>query len=261
MSLTLWQQLINQLVALDDQTFAEFQGLSLGLFGDPLLDKGLFDKAQYYNTQMPKGQRRISFSLTTNAAQLQFPILTPLTECFDGINIHFESIIPAYYQQLMPGLDYDKVIKQIHQLLEFKQTKNKHFHVLIATPISKYNHIERSVYNHYWLEAGADAVFFENLCNRAGSLTTFEQSIVPDSDIVTTQCLGDTTQHLIIDWDGTVLLCCQDFQRQVKIGHFPTQSITELLVAERRLQLKHQLDHQQHHTIVTCAACRNNPVN
>jgi len=61
---------------------------------------------------------------------------------------------------------------------------------------------------------------------------------------------------LIVDSDGTVVACCNDFEREMPVGNLKVNTLIELLTDPRRLEMMRMLEEGRHDQISTCARCR-----
>ena len=68
-------------------------------------------------------------------------------------------------------------------------------------------------------------------------------------------CGPDIMDDLIVDCDGKVLSCCQDFQRRVVIGDMETQSFEEVLTGVQRDGMRKLLADKRHGELETCSRC------
>ncbi|MBB1093762.1 SPASM domain-containing protein [Rhodopseudomonas palustris] len=266
MSFALWKSIVNQFATLPLAIYDEFWACSIGLFGEPLMDRGFFDKAAYYNKVFPKqsstpselSRSRMPLLFNTNA-NLLFPHSADrIIESFDEVYIHAAAIDSKTYHLLMPKLDYTTMLSNTQYLIKRNHILNGHLRIIVATPRTRHNLAELDVYKTFWLNEGADAVDFSQLLNRAGTLEMFDDLAVQYGNVECPNCQAATANNLIIDWDGVVLLCCQDFHRQLPIGHIAQEPIMQVLFSEKRHAVMQMLENKQHEQLVTCAMCKIN---
>ena len=68
-------------------------------------------------------------------------------------------------------------------------------------------------------------------------------------------CGPDIMDDLIVDCDGKVLSCCQDFQRLVEIGDMQAESFETVLTGVRRESMRKLLAEKRHGELETCSRC------
>lgn len=254
MSFELWKSIVDQIRPI----MGVFGQCWISIFGEPLLDRGIFRKVDYYRSVFPKKswfKKRLPFYLDTTAFLLDKQHAERVIEGFDGIIIHIESCREEIYKKLMPGLDFDRVLKNTRNLVEIRKRYDDSFLIQVATPCSRYNSSEMEEYEIFWKNEGVDKVSFVNLSNRSGVLQTFDDLKVDNGIDVKPNCSGETANDLIIDWDGKVLLCCQDFHRQLILGDITENPISVIYSSQQRREIARLLDGNKHNEIVTCQAC------
>ena len=68
-------------------------------------------------------------------------------------------------------------------------------------------------------------------------------------------CRSDILRNFIVDWDGSVFPCCNDFHKIFPIGQLRSSSVREVLDSPLRSQLAQQLDSGDWARIPTCSTC------
>jgi radical SAM protein with 4Fe4S-binding SPASM domain len=69
------------------------------------------------------------------------------------------------------------------------------------------------------------------------------------------RCTARVLEDLIIDSDGVVLGCCQDFRRIETLGKAGGNSIREILEGQRRMEHARLLDEGRHQESDACKNC------
>src|SRR5215471_6834002 len=100
------------------------------------------------------------------------------------------------------------------------------------------------------MERGAYGVFFAPLSNRCVQDGIFESlALAPQPG----SCRSDVLNDLVVDWDGSVLICCNDFQKQEVIGNLAKETIVSTLESQARKRVSHQLDTNGWSELATCS--------
>jgi radical SAM protein with 4Fe4S-binding SPASM domain len=125
--------------------------------------------------------------------------------------------------------------------------------VVVSVPVSKLNISELPSIRESFLERGAVDVIFAGLISRcAEDRTTFDALALGPHPI---RCPPLILDNLIVDCDGEVLLCCNDFQRKVGIGNLSTDDFDEVLNGVERVRVKNILREGRHEELKTCSIC------
>ena len=202
--------------------------IHFGLFNEALLDPFLNERIKIIRTYLPG----VPLFLNTNAALFSEKHTWAVAEV-DGVGIQVSGFSKDIYEIVMHPLQRDKTFKNVENII--KLAKN----VIISVPTSKLNIGEFPAIKNYWLEKGASRVSADPLSNRCGEIPNFAQlSVAPHAGI----CRGDIVKGLIVDFDGTVLPCCQDFLRRDSIGNLAEQSLQEILSSKKLKEFMKDLD-------------------
>jgi radical SAM protein with 4Fe4S-binding SPASM domain len=97
-----------------------------------------------------------------------------------------------------------------------------------------------------WQDAGQD--YGVKLTNRAGTVAAGRQPAVPD-------CLCYYPAYsMMVDWNGDVLLCCQDWNRQIRAGNLAYQTLLEVWDSPTLRKYRMALAHGRK-GLTPCARC------
>jgi MoaA/NifB/PqqE/SkfB family radical SAM enzyme len=242
MPMALFEKIIRSLA---DGGYTIAVQMSFGLFGDGLLDPLVVERAKLLREVMPS----VRLSVNTNGAAYNRDRHKPLIPHTSILALHVESLIPAVYDKLMTPLRAERVFPKIEQLLEDFQGK-----VVVSIPASRLNKEELPAMRQYFLDRGALYVSFDRLSNRCREdRTVFDELSlgIPHK----TRCNCTALKDLIIDCDGKVLVCCNDFQRLEPVGELGKDSLVDVMASNRRLEIERMLDAGEWDSIKTCNNC------
>jgi radical SAM protein with 4Fe4S-binding SPASM domain len=186
--------------------------------------------------------------VNSNAAAYTRAKHKALVETASVIAIHVESLIPEVYDSLMAPLHFENVIQKIEQILDDFPGK-----VRVSVPVSQHNVEEFPNICRYFIERGAQTVNADPFISRcAEDRTLFERlAIAP----VKHWCEKDAMDQLVVDCDGVVLLCCNDFERREPIGDLSKETLSEMLQNERHQRMERLFDERRLCELPTCNAC------
>ncbi|HEY4115948.1 MAG TPA: SPASM domain-containing protein [Rhizomicrobium sp.] len=218
--------------------------MNFGLFGDGLVDPLVVQRARMVRTLIPE----TNLSVNTNAAAYNRARHKALYPLISMIALHVESLEPSVYNRLMQPLRAERVFPKIAQILEDFPGK-----VDVSIPVSRLNLQELPAIRDYFLERGARGVHFDTLASRCAEDASVFRSLALDPK--KKKCPPRKAKDLIVDCDGRVLMCCQDFSREEPIGNLAETSLLDtLLSAERKLMIQ-QFSDKRENERKTCSRC------
>ncbi|WP_206245233.1 radical SAM protein [Novosphingobium terrae] len=242
MDMGLFRSLIDQLAEGDIPITGQ---IAFGLFGDGLVDPFVVERAAYVRQMLPG----VAISVNTNGAAYDPKKHAKLRDYISLITLHCESINPAVYDRMMAPLRAERVHAKFPGLFrDFPQM------VRVSVPVSRANHGEMEAMFSHFKAMGAEHVAFHPLSARCSRDQTLFDSLSFDPHII--RCEGKIFNDLIIDSDGAVVACCNDFEREVPVGNLKDNTLAELLVDPRRHEMIRLLEENRHDEISTCARCR-----
>jgi radical SAM protein with 4Fe4S-binding SPASM domain len=103
------------------------------------------------------------------------------------------------------------------------------------------------------MERGARTVVFDPMASRCvDDMSVFNRLALGPKRI---RCSSELLDYLVVDSDGMVLGCCQDFQRLEPIGNLVQDDLMETLTSIQRKRFGEKLDQGEHDSLVTCSKC------
>ncbi len=191
----------------------------LYLDGEPLLDRDIFEKVKYTKS---KGVKVVN--LATNASLLTESKCHELLESgLDEIYIALDSMDKETYEGIRRGLNYDKVLANIHQLIKLRDKVNSQLKIRIQLIKQSSNITEIDGYIKYWNQfiSSHDEISIQKIHNWAGELSHVERynDTLPCHAKWSTMCI-----HV----DGVVPLCCMDTTTKFPLGDITQRSLKEV---------------------------------
>lgn len=187
--------------------------------GESLLNKNIFDYIKLVKQEV-KG---IKIDLITNGALLTFDVMQKLIMGnVDKISISVQAYDPKLYSILMPGLEYNQVIKNIHSAFAIAPPW---MNMSINITVHKMNEHELDIFRNYWQRY--TRVIYIPIHTRGGYMTD-ERLIDPIiKNIITTRCKIFEGINFI-SWDGRILSCCHDVHGKNEIGHIHNNTFDDI---------------------------------
>jgi MoaA/NifB/PqqE/SkfB family radical SAM enzyme len=187
-------------------------------------------------------------SVNTNGAAYSHARHAALFPYVTLLALHCESLTPEIYDQLMTPLRAKNVFPKYEQILRDFPGK-----VRVSIPVSRVNRDELEATRAWFMEHGAKEVVFDPMSSRCmQDQSLFRQlSLSP----VRICCDADVTRDLIVDCDGTVLPCCNDFVREQPIGNLIFETFEETMLGLTRQRFALAMGRGEHDAISLCSRC------
>jgi len=241
MPMALFRKIIDGIV---EEGVAVESHIGFGLFGDGLVDPMVVERARYLHERLPD----VIFSVNTNGAAYNSAKHKALYPYVTLIALHCESLTPATYDYLMTPLRAKNVFPKYEQILRDFPGK-----VRVSVPVSRANLDELPAIREWFMLRGAKEVVFDPMASRCvEDRSLFDKlSLAPGR----VRCSAEAARDLIVDCDGAVLTCCQDFVREHPIGNLAIETFRETLTNLARRTFAQQMTDGKHDEISTCSRC------
>lgn len=245
MSIELFKKIVNEI-----KNFKKVKGaFSMGLFNDSLTDPLLSKRIVYLRENLPKTRISVNtnFGLYDKKRHLE-----PLS-LVDEICIQVSAFEKDLYELLMFPLTRERVFSRIKSFSKDVFLINNSLVISLQVPISNdnYNQVEliESFANKLECNTRVDLLPFSNRCG--DNLIYGKKSLAP----MPGNCRGDILDDLIIDYDGAMLSCCQDFRKRNEIGNLSRTSLEHIYTSDNWKQLRISLDNGNWNEIESCSNC------
>ena len=205
------------------------------LQNEPLMDRDIAERMREAREILGAGPE---LSLVTNGAFLTPERVDKLIDSnLNTVSVSIDAFHEKTYRSIRKGLDFSKVLENVHSLL-----KRKHRPRVITRFLKqKSNAGEREEFTKYWRARGAD-VLIHSVNNRAGTLDSFNQikgdsskGIMRPVHCLLNQLFPFCPQPffaLAVKWNGLVILCCHDWGSSIVVGDLSKQSLEEVWNSE-----------------------------
>lgn len=205
------------------------------LMAEPLLDNDLFDHISYTKKKLPNVKIQISTNggiMTKKKAQLL------AKSEVDIITFNFQGINKESYENIM-GLNFDQTIDNIQYFLSLKKENNPIIKIGTLIGVLPKNEINNFV--NFWKKEGV-ILEIRKAHNRAGNLEDGEIKYDTQHYQKTYGCMQDRHLKWIhILFNGDVVLCCQDWKREVILGNVKEDSIHEIWNSKKFEKIRKQI--------------------
>jgi len=260
----------------DDMPFGVFQGiideltpflihLTLHNYGEPFLNKDIYPMIHY-----AKKAGIPDVNISTNGH-----VLSPdrvVASGLDEIMISLDGITQETYARYRRRGKLDRVIRNIRDLTEVKREKNAGKPLIeLQFIIMRHNQDEMNGFRTLAAELGADRIRFKtlNLQMSGPEVSAENLDLLPTNAIYTRyQDRGGEIlkrhleenrckwpwERVVINSDGRVVPCCNDFNGVHSMGNVSEQSFREIWFGAKYNRFRKQIIHQWRE-IPLCAHC------
>lgn len=217
MDINLFKKIIDEIADYDVKEIHPF------LMNEPLMDRRIFEFIEYIKQKIPS----VVIKVNTNGSLLNKEKAEMLANSkVDYVDFHVEGIRKDTYEKIMTSLNLEKTLERIEYFLSFKKPFIKDVRAGVAPNILQEGELEE--YREYWHNRGVRVVTFIGM-DRAGNIN--HEGLV-GGDIENTKLRGcKMDRHLRwfhILFNGDVVLCCEDYRREIVLGNIRNQSIYEI---------------------------------
>jgi len=198
--------------------------INLHNFGEPLVDKDFIWKLKY-----AKAHQMEKVSTNTNGLLLNEKLIKELIKSgLDELYISVDAATKKTYQKIRIGLDYEKVQKNIKKVISLKKQLKSDFPKVILDFLEfNLNQNETQKFIDKWKDT-VDSVCISHIHDWSNKkeINTGE-SIKNYVQFSQSPCRLPFTE-MLINWDGTVSLCCQDIEGEVILGDANKEKIKDI---------------------------------
>jgi len=236
----LFQIIVEQALELPD-----LEVVSLYMDGEPLLDKNIVQRIQQCKTlSLP----HIGFS--SNASLLTRENSIALLEAGqDWIAISLDSMDAASFEGVRKRLDHATVVKNVHSLIEERDKRNSDMEIALRYLAHDDNAQTFDEYEEYWKKYLRDTDKLINVhCHNWGEDGD-------TSDVISTNCCEHPFTNMVVLSDGTVPMCCVDYNAEMTMGHVQEQTLLDIWNGEAFNRIRTIHTEGQRNTISRCKNC------
>lgn len=193
------------------------------LMNEPFLDDNMFEYVEYIREKMPN----VYILFNTNGATLTKGRSERLADLnINEINFSFLAIRKETYERIM-GLNFKQTLENILYYIKLPKEYNTQITVSIFTNHLTGDEVEKAL--NFWRNEGVYTSAI-NSHDRAGNIKSDIMSVIEQkSGKKIIGCAADRQlKYLHILYNGDIVLCCQDWRREVVLGNCRTKSIYDI---------------------------------
>jgi radical SAM protein with 4Fe4S-binding SPASM domain len=245
MDMKLYKKIIDNCKKLNIKT------ITLSFFGEPFLDKGLIDKIKYAK------DKGMNVSFYSNASLLTEELAKEvILSGLDSITISFDGYSKETYEKIRKKLKFDIVKRNIQNLIETrKRMKKSNPKINLVLVELEENKREIKQFYNEWNKK-VDSINIINMRNWANDIQKegTKESFHFNKKIKRKPC-ALIWQKMVVDWNGDVVLCCDDWNHSTVLGNLKKQSIEEIWKGEKLGEIREAHIKREFWKVPLCSSC------
>jgi len=234
----------------------KMKSVTLSFFGEPLLDKTLIGKIKYAK------EKGLIVAFYSNASLLNEEWARDLIESrLDGITISMDGYSKETYEKIRKKLNFETTKKNILGLINMKNRLKKENPKinLVLVELEENKKEIKQFYNEWKGKVqGINIINMRNWANTIQKEGT-KGSLHFNKKLKRKPC-PLMWMELVVDWDGNVVLCSDDWNHTTILGNLKKQSIEEIWKGEKLKKIKEAHMNGEFHKIPLCSGCNRKPV-
>lgn len=243
MNLSLYKTLV------DEGAENGLYSIKLNYLGEPLVCKDIIEMVRY-----AKERGIVDVMFNTNGVLLTEEMSRKLIEAgIDKIFISFDSPSKERYESIRVGARFDKVFNNVKRLSEIRKEMGLVSPLIrVSMVVMKENRHEVLDYIKLW-KGIVDYVGFSDYNNPQGMDKTerYATVLTKRENFVCSQLY----QRLFVHWDGSMGLCCADYDACMGLGNANDVAIKEVWLGEKMRKLRELHETGKWETIDLCKNC------
>lgn len=230
--------------------------ITLSFFGEPFLDKKIIEKIKY-----AKG-KGMSVGFYSNASLLTEKLAKEIIEAkLDNITISFDGATKETYEKIRKNLKFEATKKNVLGLINTRKKLNKKNPKINLVLVElEENKKEIKQFYQYW-KGKVDSINIINMRNWANDIQKegTKESFHFNKKIKRKPC-ALIWLKMVVDWNGEVVLCCDDWNHSTIIGNLKNQTIEEVWKGERLRKIREAHLRGEFYKVPLCAGCNKKSV-
>ncbi|MBU3912629.1 MAG: radical SAM protein [Nanoarchaeota archaeon] len=229
--------------------YKSIKNLTITGFGEATVDRGLVDKVKYVNQNYPE----INIDIFTNGALLSKGLADELLKRkLHKINFSINAMEKNYKK--ITGLSYSLVRENIIYFVNKKREMKKKFPLVnFSLMILKENEKDVKDFIKLW-DGNGDSVMSYLPLDWAGS-KKIESVEKPPFIRKRWPCIP-LWQSIMVDVEGNIIMCCQDYESKVKLGNVLKEPIKKIMNSKKFQEIRDK--HKQgDFSMDICRTCDN----
>ena len=228
--------------------------LEFGLFGEPMLHPRFVDMV---SLAVDAG---LTVAVYTNGTLLDAGRAGALVAAGPAsVTVSMEGGTPEEYDRLRVGARWERVASNLRGLVAAKRERGRQRPLIVVRGIALEGQAaQRRAHAALYGDIGVDQVMWMPATNWSGSLRAPQDSVCIPPPPPRTQRCGFPSLQLGIDWDGTAVPCCVDFNAKNPLGNVDVTPLRDIWNGPALVSLRRSLatrDRDRINASTGCAGC------
>lgn len=239
---------------IDECKKAKVRGINLFWMGESLMHPHLDDILQYAKRVIPN----IPIGLNTNGSLLTDERATIiLNSTIGGISVSVDGCTKETYEAIRKNLSYDQVRNNVENFIHKRNSMGMKTPSVGAYFIQmEENAMEAKLFEEHWsaIADGAKTVAHWNWGGTQKNRAVGDHRKRASAQTFNFPCMN-LWKELVISNDGTVSMCCVDYDITEEIGNIETSSIMQIWRGPALQRIRKLHMEKKYKEIGMCAAC------
>jgi len=250
MNMNLYKKIINNCYKLN------IKSVILSFFGEPFLDKKIIEKIKYAK------EKGIHVAFYSNASLLNEELANKIVDSgLDNISISFDGYSKETYEKIRKKLKFDVVRENILNLIETKKRMKK-TNPIINLVLVELEENKKEIKKFYseW-KGKVEGINIINMRNWANSMEKegTKESFHFNKKMKRKPC-ALVWQEMVVDWDGNVVLCNNDWNHSAVLGNLKKQTIEEIWKGDKLKKIREAHIKGEFWKVPLCSDCNKKSV-
>lgn len=230
--------------------------ITLSFFGEPFLDKTIIEKIKYAK------ERGMNVAFYSNASLLTEKYAKEIIEAeLDSITISFDGYSKETYEKIRKNLKFDVTKRNVLGLIKIRKQMNKK-NPKINLVLVELEENKKEIGNFYreWKNK-VDSINIINMRNWANDIQKegTKESFHFNKKLKRKPC-ALIWLKMVVDWNGDVVLCCDDWNHSTILGNLKNQSIEEIWKGDKLRKIREAHVKGEFYKVPLCAGCNKKSV-
>ena len=220
------------------------------LNNEPFLDDNFCQKLEKINRKVPNCLVEVSTNMSCVCKDVQEKMKNLR---IDDFRMSVFGYYKETYEKMMPGLHYEKTWDNINSFLYSEIRKNI---PLISITMIEHSFVRDNEYAMMGRFAEENNIVFNHwgFLDRAGNNSYYRNQIEFGKIIGCEQNRQRDRIHILCD--GTVVLCCQDWRKEVILGSVIDSTIEEIWNGQLYREMREKIEGIRSESIEICERCK-----
>lgn len=216
-------------------------------YGEPLLTKDIFSMISYAK------KNKIGVGISTNASFLtEINGEKLITAGLDHIIFAFDGATKETYEKVRVNANYETVRKNILKFLETKKRMRSDIFVVLQCIYMSATEKDIGKFKEMWDLPGVDTIRIRQVTHSIDRQKKEQSKFVNLRRNLPCYWLWKNPH---IQWDGTVIPCCQDVNGEEAIGNVKEKQLAEVWNSEKMQELRKMLIEGRYDEVPICKGC------